>query len=105
VVGLFDNGRSRSLYRLALADFVNPDGLAPLSGNVYAVSGDSGPPVLGGAGEAGLGLISPGTVETSNVDLAQEFSRMILTQNAYNSAATAFRTLVEMSETARDLYR
>jgi len=105
VVGLFSNGRSLSLYRLALADFVNPDGLEALSGNVYVQSGDSGPPVLGGAGDSGLGLISPGTLEASNVDLALEFSRMILTQNAYNSSATAFRTLDEMTEIARDLSR
>lgn len=105
VVGQFDNSRSRPLYRLALADFANPDGLDPLSGNVYAQSVESGTPALGGAGDNGLGRISPQTLETSNVDLAQEFSRMMLTQNAYNSSATAFRTVDEMTETARDLLR
>jgi flagellar hook protein FlgE len=103
VVGVFDNGRTRPLYRLALADFVNPDGLKQTSGNVFVEGGDSGPPVLGSAGEAGLGRISSSTLEQSNVDLAGEFSRMILTQNAYNSSATAFKTLDEMSEVARDL--
>jgi flagellar hook protein FlgE len=103
VVGAFDNGRTRPLYRLAIADFVNPDGLDAMSGNVFAQSADSGPAVLAAAGESGLGRINPGALEQSNVDLAGEFSRMILTQNAYNSAATAFRTLDEMSEVARDL--
>ena len=105
VIGKFDNGRTRPLYRLALADFVNPDGLAQLSGNVYAESGTSGQPVVAGAGERGLGEISPSTLEKSNVDLAREFTRMMLTQNAYNSSATAFRTIDEMTEVARDLAR
>jgi flagellar hook protein FlgE len=103
VIGRFDNGRTRPLYRLALADFANPDGLAQLSGNVYAESETSGQATVAGAGESGLGKINPGTLEKSNVDLAQEFSRMILTQNAYNSSATAFRTIDEMTEVARDL--
>jgi flagellar hook protein FlgE len=103
VIGDFDNGHTRPLYRLAIADFVNPDGLEQLSGNVFVEGADSGPAVMAGAGQAGLGVISPGTVEQSNVDLAGEFNRMILTQNAYNSSATAFRTLDEMLEVCRDL--
>jgi flagellar hook protein FlgE len=51
------------------------------------------------------GEISPQTLEKSNVDLAREFTRMMLTQNAYNSSATAFRTIDEMTEVARDLAR
>jgi flagellar hook protein FlgE len=105
VIGQFDNGRTRPLYRLALADFVDPDGLMQLSGNVYEESLASGRPVVAGAGEAGLGEISPQTLEKSNVDLAREFTRMMLTQNAYNSSATAFRTIDEMTEVARDLAR
>jgi flagellar hook protein FlgE len=103
VIGRFDNGRTRPLYRLALADFANPDDLGQLSGNVYAESETSGQTTVAGAGESGLGKINPGTLEKSNVDLAQEFGRMILTQNAYNSSATAFRTIDEMTEVARDL--
>jgi flagellar hook protein FlgE len=103
VVGTFSNGISKPLYRLALADFANADGLDTLPGNVYAASAASGAAVLGSAGESGLGAIAPQAIERSTVDLAQEFSRMILTQKAYNSAASAFRTIDEMSQTARDL--
>jgi flagellar hook protein FlgE len=103
VVGRFANGASRPLYRLALANFVNPDGLTPMAGNLYAEGERSGPPTLGVVGEAGLGTVSPESLELSNVDLADEFSRMIVTQNAYNSSATAFRTVDEMTEAARDL--
>lgn len=103
VNGLFDNGHSRPLYRLALADFANPDGLDALDGNVYVESSASGAATLGSANTAGLGTIIPVTHELSNVDLAEQFTRMIATQSAYNASATAFRTLDEVIQSARDL--
>jgi flagellar hook protein FlgE len=103
LMGTFDNGQTRPLYKTALADFANPDGLAALSGNVYAESEASGSASLGAANSGGRGHLLPGTVEQSNVDLASEFTRMIMTQNAYNSSATAFKTVDEMTQTARDL--
>jgi flagellar hook protein FlgE len=103
VVGTFDNGQVRPLYRLALANFVNPDGLQADNGTVFTVGATSGPPMYGTAGTQGIGTIEAGALERSNVDLGDQFSRMILTQNAYNSSATAFRTINEMTEVARDL--
>lgn len=105
VVGVFENGFSRPLYTIALADFASPDGLDPLAGNVFAASAASGAPTLGQAGQNGLGEITPSALELSNVSLEDEFSRMIVTQSAYNSSATAFRTMDEMTEAARDLKR
>ena len=105
VVGQFDNGRAEALFQLAIANFANADGLAPLAGTVYAETELSGAATLGVAGANGVGGIVPGAIEQSNVDIAGEFSRMILTQTAYNSSATAFRTLDEMTELARDLKR
>ncbi len=105
VVGQFDNGRAQPLFQLAIANFANADGLAPLAGTVYAQTELSGAATLGVAGNNGVGRIVPGAIEQSNVDIAAEFSRMILTQTAYNSSATAFRTLDEMTELARDLKR
>lgn len=105
VVGTFSNGFSRPLYTLAMADFANPDGLDPLSGNTFAVGASSGAPIVGRAGENGRGRISPSALELSNVSLEDEFSRMIVTQSAYNSSATAFRTMDQMTEAARDLKR
>ncbi|MBL8658835.1 MAG: flagellar hook-basal body complex protein [Rhodospirillales bacterium] len=103
VIGTFANGRSRPLYRLALADFANPDGLTPQSGNVFAESAASGAAMLGGANEDGFGAIVSGALERSNVDLSQEFTQMMVTQKAYNASATAFRTTDEMTTVARDL--
>ena len=105
VVGLFDIGSSRPLYRLAIADFNNPDGLGRLSGDVYAQTPQSGAAILAGAGDGGRGAIAGGALEQSNVDLEDEFGRMIITQKAYNSSATAFRTLDEMTQVACNLRR
>ncbi len=105
VVGTFTNGHSRPLYRLALADFANPDGLMALSGNVYAESEASGSASFGGAGDPGFGAIVAGALERSNVDLNSEFTKMLVTQKAYNASATAFRTTDEMTTIARDLKR
>jgi flagellar hook protein FlgE len=105
VIGSFSNGRTQPLYQLAIASFINPDGLAPVSGTVYAPTELSGLPSLGVAGDAARGTIMPGAIEQSNVDLEEEFSRMILVQHAYNSASMAFRTVDEMTQVARDLKR
>ena len=105
VVGLFDTGSSRPLYRLAIADFTNPDGLGRLAGDVFARTPQSGAAMLAGAGDGGRGAIAGETLEQSNVDLEDEFGRMIMTQKAYNSSATAFRTLDEMAQVASDLRR
>ena len=105
VVGHFSNGKAQRIWRLPIADFANADGLVPLSGNVFEAGPESGDPVFNAAGRNGAGSVMPSVVELSNVDLADQFSRMILTQNAYNSSATAFRTLDEVMQTARDLKR
>ena len=105
MLGRFDNGTEQRLYKLALADFVNPDGLWALSGNVYAVSANSGAAVLAGAAEGSNGALVTGAQELSNVDIADEFTRMIMTQHAYNASATAFRTADEMTQEASELKR
>ncbi len=105
VWGSFDNGTSRELYKLALATFVNPDLLTPENGNVFQVNDQTGDPVFIQADINGFAIFLPNALELSNVDLADEFSRMIMTQNAYNSSATAFKTIDEMTETAKDLIR
>ncbi len=105
VWGNFDNGTARALYKLALATFVNPDLLTPQDGNVYQVNDLTSPPTLVEADINGFAIFQPNTLELSNVDVAEQFSRMIMTQNAYNSSATAFKTIDEMTETAADLIR
>jgi flagellar hook protein FlgE len=70
---------------------------------VFAETADSGTASLFAADVSGIASFNPYSVELSNVDLATEFSRMIMVQNAYNSNATVFRTVDEMTMVARDL--
>lgn len=103
VIGKFDDGSSRLLYKIPLATFVNANGLEMLSGNLFAESPASGPPRSLFADTSGIASLTPNAVEQSNVDIALEFTNMIQVQQAYNSSATAFRTIDEMTVVARDL--
>ncbi|MGB0683131.1 MAG: flagellar hook protein FlgE [Magnetovibrionaceae bacterium] len=105
VVGRFADTTVRNLYKLPLVGFTNPDGLEPINGNVYKQSPDSGSPTLLEAGQSGIGSFVPNTLELSNVDLADQFTRMILTQTAYNASSTAFKTNDEMLKSVGDLKR
>lgn len=102
VLGLFDNGRTRPLYQLALADFVNPNAMDKMDGNVFAITEQSGGATYKTASVGGANFVSYAT-ELSNVDLANEFSKIIMTQNAYNSSATVFKTVDEMAQVAGDM--
>ena len=103
--GRFSNGQGQSLYRLGIANVPNPDGLRMLSGNVFTLSEESGDVSVGVAGEGGLAAVNPEALELSNVELADEFTRMIMTQRAYSSSATVFKTVDEMLQTASQLKR
>ena len=103
--GFFSNGQTQPLYRLGIADVPNPDGMRMLSGNVFALSEDSGDVTVGAAGQGGFALVNPESLELSNVELADEFTRMIMTQRAYSSSATVFKTVDEMLQVASQLKR
>lgn len=103
VTGTFSDGTQRKVYKIPLANFSNPNGLETKNGMVFAETSESGDATLFAADATGIASFTPYSVELSNVDLATEFSRMIMVQNAYNSNATVFRTVDEMTTVARDL--
>ena len=80
VTGSFTNGRTQALAQVAIAQFNAPDMLERQSGSAFAETIQSGMPIINGAG---ANLIS-GALEGSNTDIAEEFSRMIVTQQAYS---------------------
>ncbi|NKB43431.1 MAG: flagellar hook-basal body complex protein [Alphaproteobacteria bacterium] len=96
VTALFDNGVTRPVFMIPVATFTNPNGLNNLSGNVWLSTDNSGNPVLREAGDAGAGQINSAALESSTVDLGQEFTRMITTQRAYSSAAKVITTSDDM---------
>jgi flagellar hook protein FlgE len=85
VTANYDNGLHRAIYMLPLATFANPDGLQPINGNAYLSTANSGSVLLRQAAAGAAGAISPSTLENSTVDIATEFSNMIITQRAYEA--------------------
>ena len=85
VTGSFSNGQLTPLYQVLLADFPNYYGLSKMGKSLYAESRDSGQPLAGVPQSGRLGSISPSAIEMSNVDLAQEFVKMITTQRAFQA--------------------
>ena len=85
VTGSYSNGQLTPLYQVVLADFPNYYGLSKMGKNLYTESRDSGQPMTGPPQTARLGSISPNAIEMSNVDLAQEFVKMITTQRAFQA--------------------
>ena len=105
IIGTFANNTRRAVYKIPLATFANPDALARKNGDTFAVGVGSGRPVVTVPGVGGAGILIGSTLELANVGLNGEFSQLIITQTAYNSAATVFRTIDEMTTVARDLKR
>jgi flagellar hook protein FlgE len=85
VTATYSNGEMLPYFQLALADFASYDGLTKLGDNLYAESMQSGQALVGAAGNGRLGNISPQSLEMSNVDLAEEFVKMITTQRAFQA--------------------
>ncbi len=96
VTAIFDNGVTRNIAQVAVASFINANGLTPVSGNAYTVSRDSGAYSLKTPGIGGTGKISPSTLEASTVDLSQEFTGLITTQRAYSAASKIITTADQM---------
>jgi flagellar hook protein FlgE len=85
VTATYSNGEMTPMFQVALADFPSYDGLSKMGNNLYAESMASGQALPSTAGTGRLGNISPGSLEMSNVDLAEEFVKMITTQRAFQA--------------------
>jgi flagellar hook protein FlgE len=96
ITGFFTNGTTNPLGRIVLADFNNPAGLLRSGDNMYQESANSGSPVLGFALEGSQSQITSGALEMSNVDLAQEFTNMIIAQRGFQANSKVVSTSDEM---------
>ena len=96
VIASFTNGATQKIYKLPIATFANPLALDPRTGNVYGQTAASGEFNLRDAGRGGAGTIAPSSLESANVDLAEEFTKMIVTQRAYSANARVITTTDEM---------
>ncbi len=85
IQGVFSNGLSRPMGRIALSLFSNPAGLERLGNNMWRITDNSGLPQIAPPTTAGLGEINAGYLEQSNVDLGGEFADMIVTQRGFQA--------------------
>lgn len=92
----YDNGRSRVFFKVPLAQFYDPNSLKRESGQAFTETFDSGSARVAGAGENGAGTLRGSAVEGSNVDIAEEFSKMIVTQRSYAANTRVITTADEM---------
>lgn len=105
IMGVYDNGESRNLARVALANFQNPAGLIQAGSSLFQVSNNSGDPLVGAPGEQGMGALLPGNLEMSNVDLSEEFTDMIITQRGFQANSRIITTSDEMLQELVNLKR
>ncbi len=105
ITGVFTNGQTRAIGRIALAKFIASDKLSKLGRNLYAESYDSGQPVVGMANTSGLGRVLSNSLELSNVDLAEEFVKMISAQRGFQANSRIITTTDEMLQELVNLNR
>jgi len=98
IVAQFSNGASARLYKIPMVTFSNPNGMTEVSGTAYSESEASGENNLREAGRGGSGFLESSTVESSNVDLADEFAKLIVSQRAYSANTKVITTVDQMTE-------
>jgi flagellar hook protein FlgE len=91
--------------RFAVSTFSTPEGLVKQGSNNYTVSPNSGNPRIGVAGNPGVGVVQQGFLEMSNVDLANEFTEMVIASRAYTANARSITTSDEMLQDLINLKR
>lgn len=96
ISAIFNNGVSKKIFKLPVATFINPDGLLADRGGVYRPTSDSGTFSLKDPGLGGAGVIASSSLESSSVDLALEFSSMIIIQRAYSASSKIITTADDM---------
>jgi len=100
LVGVFSNGLKRPLGQIALASVNNPAGLEKVGNSMFRDAVNAGQPQYGVAGTGGRGTLSSGTLEMSNVDLAQEFTNLIIAQRGFQANS---RVISASDEILQDL--
>ncbi|MBN2735444.1 MAG: flagellar hook protein FlgE [Spirochaetales bacterium] len=105
ITGVYSNGANRALGQVALASFTNPGGLEKAGENNYVVSNNSGNAMVGTSGTEGRGKIIAGALEMSNVDLAEQFTDMIVTQRGFQANSKTITTSDQMLQELLTLKR
>ena len=105
ITGVYDNGITRMLGQVALASFPNQGGLEKSGDNNYVVSNNSGNANVGTSSTQGRGKIIAGTLEMSNVDMAEQFVDMIVTQRGFQANSKTIQTADQLLQELLTLKR
>ncbi len=98
ITAQFSDGNQVVVGQLALASVSNPDSLISVGQNNFEVGADTATPVIGVPGTGTLGTVVGGSLETSTVDIATEFTYLIVYQNSYQANAKVISTLDQMTQ-------
>jgi flagellar hook protein FlgE len=101
----YDNGRSRTIAQIPIVQFNNPNGLQRVDGGAYSRTNESGEPRRNPPGNSGAGAVVSNTLEGSNVDIADEFTKMIQAQRVYSANARTITTANNMLEEVINIVR
>ena len=106
LVGFYDNGRSRTLFKVPVANFTAENSLEPVNGTMFRRTKEAGEMVVSAIEDApGASSFATSSLEGSTVAIEDEFTRMIMTQKAYSMNSQVFKTADDMTGIARDLKR
>lgn len=106
ITGVYDNGRQQPLGQVALATFENPAGLQKVGSNQFSQTTNSGDfKIAAQPGNDGAGVLIPGTLEMSNVDLAKQFTEMIITQRGFQANSRVMTTSDEILQELSNIKR
>ncbi len=103
ISGSYSNGNVTDLYQVGMAKFQNQDGLAQAGNNLYTSTRNAGSVINGSPGSGGLGKIVPNALEQSNVDLAEEFAKLILYQRSFEANLKAIEMDNELKGNVLDI--
>jgi len=103
--GIYDNGQVNALAQLAIANFDNPEGLLKFSGTCFVKATSSGEPSVGAARTGGRGTVNGSSLELSNVDIAEQFTSLIIAQRGYQANSRVISTTDELYQEAINLKR
>jgi flagellar hook protein FlgE len=105
ITGIYSNGTTRTIGQVAMASFPNQGGLEKSGENTFRVSNNSGLANIGPSGIAGKGKIVAGTLEMSNVDMADQFVDMIVTQRGFQANSKTIQTADQLLQELLTLKR
>ena len=102
--GIASNGRRVNVAQLAIARFSNNQGLENVGDNYYIQTANSGSPDIGSGQSAGRGSIRGAQLESSNVDLALEFTQLIIAQRAFSASARSLTVATEVLQELNNIF-